>query len=109
MTDVLSSIVIFLALIGSAMGFALDRYAAVVVILFICRSAVTIFFESLRVLLDASLDFKSLEKIRNIVKEDLRVKQMNHLWARNAGRYKFIELDLILSVRDLERGHRNSS
>ncbi len=106
LTDVLSSLVILAALAGSAIGLAIDRYAAVVVIIFIGRSAATIFLGSMRVLLDASLDFASLTKIRNLVLADARVKQINELWARNAGRYKFIELDLTLCVKDLEKGHR---
>lgn len=106
LTDVLSSFVILTALAGGAIGLALDRYAAIVVIVFIGRSAATIFLGSMRVLLDASLDFESLTKIRNIVLSDVRVKQINELWARNAGRYKFIELDLTLRVKDLEKGHR---
>jgi len=104
-TDVLSSVVILAALAGSAIGFALDRYAAVVVVLFIGRSALTIFLDSIRVLLDASLDFASQNKIRELVLSDSRVLAINELWARNAGRYKFVELDLILSVKDLQRGH----
>jgi len=104
-TDVLSSVVILAALAGSATGLDLDRYAAVVVVLFIVRSALTIFLDSVRVLLDASLDFASLNKIRELVHADPRVLAINELWARNAGRYKFVELDLTLGVGDLERGY----
>ena len=105
-TDVLSSLVILAALAGSAIGFDLDRYAAVIVVLFIGRSALTIFLDSIRVLLDASLDYASQNKIRELVLSDSRVMAINELWARNAGRYKFVELDLTLGVRDLQRGHQ---
>ena len=104
-TDVLSSLIILAALLGSAVGFALDKYAAIIVVIFIVRSAVTIFLDSVRVLLDASLDFTSLDKIRDLVLADSRVAQINELWARNAGRYKFVELDLTLRVNDLKKGH----
>jgi len=39
---------------------------------------------------------------------DPRVVEINELRARNAGRYKFVELDITLRVSDLERGHRIS-
>lgn len=105
LTDVLSSVVILAALAGSAIGFALDRYAAVVVVLFIGRSALTIFLDSVRVLLDASLDYATLNKIRELVLADSRVLEINELWARNAGRYKFVELDITLRVKELQKGH----
>lgn len=107
-TDMLSSMVILMALLGSAIGFSLDKYAAIIVALFIARSAVTIFLDSVRVLLDASLDHNSLTRIREIVLADSRVAEINSIWARNAGRYKFVELDLTLRVKGLEKGHRLS-
>ncbi|MBU0663940.1 MAG: cation diffusion facilitator family transporter [Proteobacteria bacterium] len=107
-TDMLSSMVILIALLGSAIGFSLDKYAAIIVVLFIARSAVTIFLDSVRVLLDASLDHNSLTRIREIVLADPRVAGINGIWARNAGRYKFVELDLTLRVKELEKGHRLS-
>ncbi len=107
-TDMLSSLVILVALLGSAFGFAIDKYAAVIVVVFIARSASAILLDSVRVLLDASLDHGSLTRIREIVLADPRVAEINNIWARNAGRYKFVELDLILRVREFEKGHRLS-
>ncbi len=107
-TDMLSSLVILAALAGSAVGLAIDRYAAVIVVIFIARSAIVILLDSVRVLLDASLDYASLTRIREIVLSDSRVAEIHNIWARNAGRYKFVELDLILRVKDLEKGHRLS-
>jgi cation diffusion facilitator family transporter len=107
-TDMLSSLVILMALLGSAIGFAVDKYAAAIVVVFIARSAIAIFLDSVRVLLDASLDYSSLTRIREIVLSDPRVAEIQNIWARNAGRYKFIELDLILRVKELEKGHRLS-
>jgi len=107
-TDMLSSIVILVAFAGSAIGLAIDKYAAVIVVVFIARSALVILFDSVRVLLDASLDYRSLSRIREIVLADPRVKESNNIWARNAGRYKFVELDLTLRVKELEKGHQLS-
>jgi cation diffusion facilitator family transporter len=104
-TDMLSSFVILASLLSSALGLSLDRYAAVIVVLFICRSAAVIFLDAVRVLLDASLDHASLTRIREVILADHRVAEINGLWARNAGRYKFVELDVTLRVKELEKGH----
>ncbi|PLX47355.1 MAG: cation transporter [Desulfobulbaceae bacterium] len=105
-SDMLSSLVILTALLGSALGLAIDKYAAVIVVFFIARSAIIILLDSVRVLLDASLNYQSLTRIREIVLADTRVAAINNIWARNAGRYKFVELDLILRVKELEKGHQ---
>ncbi|MCK4536871.1 MAG: cation diffusion facilitator family transporter [Desulfuromonadales bacterium] len=105
-TDMLSSLVILASLIGSALGWAVDRYAAIIVVIFICRAAFTIFLNAIRVLLDASLDHASLDRIREIVLNDPRVTKINEIRGRNAGRYKFVELDLTLRAKNLKIGHR---
>ena len=107
-SDMLSSLVIMAALLGSAFGIGLDldRYAALVAVFFIGRAALGIFLDSVRVLLDASLDPAGIEAIREVVNADPRVARINELRARNAGRYKFVELDLALRVKSLEKGHQ---
>lgn len=105
-TDMLSSLVILVSLLVTPTGLNLDRYAALIVVVFIGRTAVTIFFDAVRVLLDASLDNESLNRIREIVLEDQHVEKINALRARNAGRYKFVELDLALHVKELAKGHK---
>jgi len=105
-TDMLSSLVILVSLLGSSVGWKVDQYAAVIVALFIGRAALSVLIDSVRVLLDASLDQDSLAQIRKIVLADPRIVDINELRARNAGRYKFVELDLTLRIKDLEKGHR---
>jgi len=104
-TDMLSSLIILASLLSSAIGLSLDKYAAVIVVLFISRSAFTIFLDAIRVLLDASLDHTSMNRIREIILADPRVVEINELWSRNAGRYKFVELDVTMRVKELEKGH----
>jgi len=104
-TDMLSSVVILISLLGSFLGFAVDRYAALVVVVFIGRIAFIIMIDAVRVLLDASLAPEYLNRVREIVVADPRVERINELRARNAGRYKFVELDLTLRIRTLEKGH----
>ena len=104
-TDMLSSLVILVSLFAGAGGFAVDRYAALIVVAFIARTAFSILLDAMRVLLDASLDPASMDRIRSIVLADPRVDKIIDLRARNAGRYKFVELAVTLRVTGLKKGH----
>jgi cation diffusion facilitator family transporter len=104
-TDMLSSGVIFFGLLGGLFRLPLDRVAALVMVFFIGRAGLVIFLDAIRVLLDASLDFGTLDRVKNIILEDRKVDTINALWGRNSGRFKFIEIDIILKVHDLDRAH----
>ena len=104
-TDMLSSGVIFFGLLGGLFRLPLDRVAALVMVFFIGRAGLVIFLDAIRVLLDASLDFGTLDRVKNIILEDRKVDTINALWGRNSGRFKFIEADIILKVHDLDRAH----
>jgi predicted Fe-Mo cluster-binding NifX family protein len=75
------------------------------VIIFIVKSGYEILIDSLKVLLDASLDYETLNKIRKIIVEERRVGQIKTLLGRNSGRYRFIEADLTLNIREVEKAH----
>ena len=102
-SDALSSIVVFVGIIGN-----IDKIAAVFVALFIFRSAFEPLVDSLKVLLDASVETDVLIKVREILKSDPRVRKVKRLQGRNSGRYKFIEAVIEVGVRDLETAHRIS-
>ena len=104
-TDMLSSAVIMAGLIGVFFGFNLDKAAALVVLFFVFRSGFNIFVNALRVLLDASIDFETMDRVKSIIIEDPRVLSVNALWGRNSGPFKFIEADIVIKVNDLEKAH----
>ena len=104
-TDMLSSGVIFFGLLGGLFGLPLDRVAALVMVFFIGKAGLGIFLDALRVLLDASLDFETLDCVKSTILEDHKVGTINALWGRNSGRFKFIEADIVLKVHDLDRAH----
>lgn len=85
-----------------------DRYTSLIVVLFIARRAFVILLDSVRVLLDASLDYSTLHRIRKLVLGNPRVVAVNEIWARNAARYKFVELDLTFNLEDMTKGHNLS-
>ncbi len=105
---VFSSGVVFLALVGQMVGFPLDRYAALIIVVLIAKTGWELLVNGMRVLLDASLDAKTLEQVRAIVQDDPAVTEIRSLAGRNAGRYRFLEADVALRVDDLEKAHHAS-
>ena len=104
-TDMMSSCVILVGLVGGLFGLDLDRMAAIVVVLLVFKAGVDIFADAFRVLLDASLDFKTLDQVKTIILKDPGVVSINGLWGRNSGQYKFIEADIIIKAGNLEKAH----
>jgi len=104
-TDMLSSVAVLAGLVGNLFGINLDRVAVFIVILFIAHAGVMIFIDAMRVLLDASLDFGTLDKVKSIMMSEPRVKEIRSLTGRNSGSYKFIEAEVVLNVRELEKAH----
>ncbi len=104
-TDMLSSGVILVGLLGSLSGFPLDKAAALVMVVFIGRAGISILLDSIRVLLDASLDFETMDQVKTTIQAEPQVNRINALWGRNSGRYKFIEADISLRTTNLEKAH----
>lgn len=106
-TDLFSSCIILVGLVGTyfQVKFPLDRVAALIIVVLIAWVAMKIAVDAIRVLLDASLDFKTLNTIREIILETSQVGKINALTGRNSGRFKFIEADLALKVRELGKAH----
>lgn len=107
-TDMLSSVVILLGLAGAIWGLPLDKVAAVVVVVFIGHAGWEIMVDAVRVLLDASLDFNTLNMVKDIIMHEPEVKELRGLWGRNSGAFKFIEADITVSETKLERAHQLS-
>jgi len=105
---IFSSGVVFLALIGRMVGFPLDRYAALVIVVLIARTGWQLLVDGMRVLLDASLGPETLEQVRAIIQADPAVTEIRSLVGRNAGRYRFLEADVALRVDGLEKAHNAS-
>jgi cation diffusion facilitator family transporter len=106
-TDLFASCIILLGLAGTyfQVKFPLDKVAALIIVVLVARVGVNIAVDAVRVLLDASLDFKTLNTIREIILESPQVGEIKALTGRNSGRFKFIEADLTLKVRELEKAH----
>lgn len=103
--DVLTSALVFLALIAQSVAFPLDRIAAAIIALVIVKEGWEILVDGMRVLLDASVDAKTLEKIRALIMEAPEVASIKELVARNSGRYLFVQANVIFRITDLKRAH----
>jgi cation diffusion facilitator family transporter len=107
-TDMFSSAVILCGLVGGLFQWPLDRVAALVVVVLVFRAGGNIFLDAIRVLLDASLDFETMDKVKTTILTHPQVTSIHSLRGRNSGRFKFIEADIGLRVRELERAHHIS-
>lgn len=106
--DVLTSSLVFLALIAQSISLPLDRIAAVIIALVIVKEGWGILVDGMRVLLDASVDAQTLKRIRALILEAPEVVSIKELVARNSGRYLFVQADLTLRLADLKRAHQAS-
>ncbi len=104
-TDMLSSTAILVGLVGGWFGLNLDKIAALLVVFLVFKAGISIFMDSLRVLLDASLDFETMDRVKSIIMKEPRVTSINALFGRNSGPFKFIEADIVVKVKNLEKAH----
>jgi predicted Fe-Mo cluster-binding NifX family protein len=74
----------------------------------IFRAGYEIFKDSVKVLLDASIDYEGLNRIREIVTELCCVRKLRSLKARSSGKFIFIEIELETNLKELEEAHELS-
>lgn len=102
-THVFTSGIVFAALLAQRFNFPLDRVAALVIVVAIGKTGWDLLADGMRVLLDASLDPETLLQIREIIADEPVVAELKWVTARNAGRFRFVEAEVTLRVRDLEK------
>lgn len=105
--DVLSSTIVFLTVLGQRYNLPLDRIGAGIIAVLIAYAAWGLLAGSMRVLLDASIDRATLQRIRSIIESEpaVRVKEVT---GRSSGRYKFVEATVEMSVMNLQKAHELS-
>ncbi|MCD6281935.1 MAG: cation diffusion facilitator family transporter [Deltaproteobacteria bacterium] len=103
--DVLANMVVLVGLLSSYAGVNIDRAAALVVVVFISISGIRVLVDGARVLLDASLDYKTLSTAEKLIASEPQVVEIKDLTGRSSGRYKFIESTIVLKTHDLDKAH----
>jgi len=113
--DTLSSIVVLLSIILayfecqlSFFGVTIDQIGASLILIFIAHTGWGLLSDGMRVLLDASIDFETLDRIRGIIKNESEVKEVKSIIGRNAGRFRFIQAAITVKTENLSRAHQIS-
>jgi cation diffusion facilitator family transporter len=105
-TDLAPLAVVAAGIAGARLSFTVaDRVAASLVLVLVVRAGYGILKDSLKSLLDASVDNETLNRIREVVQRFPQVKEPFTIQARNSGRFIFIEIALRLSVARLKEAH----
>jgi len=104
-TDLISTAGILAGLLLGLWKPNFDRIVAVIIAILIARLGWTIFADSLKVLLDASIKEEMLNNIRNVFFNFSDVKDVTQLSGRCSGRYKFVEAEIILDTEKLQDAH----
>jgi cation diffusion facilitator family transporter len=93
----------FAALLTAWFDFPLDRVAAMIIVIAVAKTGWDLLADALRVLLDASLDPKSLGEIGKVIEADPAVAEVRWITGRNAGRFRFVETGVTLRLNDLAK------
>ncbi|RLB61215.1 MAG: cation transporter [Deltaproteobacteria bacterium] len=103
---VFTSGVVLIALLTRSLSLPVDRIAAALVAVIIAKSGWELLRDAMRVLLDASLDHPTLLEARNVLQQSPAVRRVWSVQGRNAGRVRFLDVELELRHRDQERAAR---
>lgn len=104
--DIAPLAVVAAGIAGARLSYpVMDRIAAFVILLLVIRAGYEILKDSIKSLLDASVERTVLDNIEAVIKEFSPVKEITALHARNSGRFIFVNLDLRLSLKRLKVAH----
>ena len=113
--DVISSLVVLASVVMSyfrvevaVFGISIDQIAAGLVLIFIAHAGWGLLSDGMRVLLDASIDFETLYRVKTIIQGEPMVAEIKSLVGRSAGRFTFLQTDVALRTDDLEKAHQVS-
>jgi cation diffusion facilitator family transporter len=111
--DVVSSIMVLVSVLpayfgwkAKILGISIDQIAAGAVLIFIGRAGWELLSDGMRVLLDASLDFETLNQVRDILVRHPMVVKVQSLTGRSAGRFRFLQGSVIIRTDDLKKAHQ---
>jgi len=108
-SDVYSSAVVLIGLVGSLFGFNLDRWASLIVAVIISKMGITILWDNFKVLLDISVSAEKLESYSKIISRQPGVQTVISIRGRNAGSFRFINVDVGLKAYNLEQADNIAS
>ena len=96
LADALSTGVVLIGLVATRFGYAVDRWAAAVVSLFVFRAGVALLVNALKDLLDASIDRETEREIIRMVEAHPRISRVKRCLSRTAGGRFIIDMDVVM-------------
>ncbi len=94
LADSLSTGVVLIGLIGSAMGYNVDRFAAGIVSLFVFYAGGHLLVSALKDLLDASIDRETEREIIKMIENHHRIHRVRKCLSRVAGGRFIVDMDV---------------
>ena len=104
--DAFVSLIVAVGLTGRLLHIHAEKITTLFVAAFILKSGWDILKESLRVLLDASIDPKTLEQLRKIITSYPVITDIREIIGRNSGSFTFIEGNLVVKTKDFTHAHQ---
>jgi len=98
LADGFASFVVLTGLIGTSMGFNIDKWAAVLVGFYILWSGVSILIKSIKDLLDASIDKEMESEIIELVNSHPNIRGIIRCMTRTSGARYIVDIDVELSI-----------
>ncbi|MFC1562948.1 cation diffusion facilitator family transporter [candidate division KSB1 bacterium] len=104
-SDVYSSAVVLIGLLGSLFGYNLDRWAALIVAIIISKMGIVILWDNVIVLLDISVPSEKLKAYSKIIARQPGVLTVKSIRGRDAGSFRFIVVDVGLKAYNVEQAN----
>ena len=96
-SDALSSIGAFIGILGSQIGFPiLDSLASVIIAIFICKTAIDIFMDSVNKLVDKSCDDNIISEMKNIINDQDDLLILDDIKTRIFGNKVYVDIEISL-------------
>ncbi len=96
LADGLSTGIVLIGLLATKFGYAVDRWAAALVSLFVFRAGAALLITALKDLLDASIDRETEREIIQLVEKHPRITRVKQCLSRTAGGRYIVDMDVIL-------------
>ncbi len=91
-----SAVLLSLGIIYFTNYYWIDALFGVIIGIYIIKESIELIKEGVEVLLDVSLPKEEVEKIIEVIKNDKDVEDYHFLKTRHAGKFKFVEVHLVL-------------
>ena len=108
-SDVYSSSIVLIGLVGSFFGYNLDRWSALVITVLIGKIGVEILWVNIRALLDMTLPAEKLDAYTKLVLRQPGVLSVKSIRGRNSGSFRFVDIDLGLKAYNLEAANKKAA